>query len=75
MLAILLGFSKFPLGGLHNYVFPLAVLAKGERLALVPLCVGSLCARSDEGSRNIFRSISRYDVVNYVDASFLQIFL
>lgn len=40
--------------GLNQYVFPLAIrLAKGERFALAPIYLGSLCYRLDECVRNI----------------------
>lgn len=75
-LAILLFFSKFPEDGLHNDVFSLTVpLAKVEKLALAPLDVGSLYVRLDERSSNIFLSASEYNIITYVDASFLQMSL
>lgn len=62
--------------GLHNYVFPLAVLlAKGSSLALAPLYLGSLYSRLDECSQSVLKSINRYDVVTYAGVSFLQMFL
>lgn len=42
-----------PEDGIHPYVFPLAIkLAKGERLALVPIFLGSLFYRLDECVQN-----------------------
>lgn len=62
--------------GLQSYVFALAVmLVKRKRFALATLYLGSLYARLDKCLHNIFRSVSRYDVVLYSDASFLQMFL
>lgn len=49
--------------------------AKGERLGLAPIYLRSLKARHDECSLNICKSVGRYDVVTYADASFLQMFL
>lgn len=58
-------FPSSPEDGLHNYVFPSHVLlAKGSRLALVPLYLGSLYARLEECSRSIFKSFGQYDVVS-----------
>lgn len=49
LLALVFCFLDLPEDGLHSYVFPLAVLlAKGKRLALVPLYLGSLYARLKE---------------------------
>lgn len=50
-------------------------LAQGKRLALTPWSLGSLYVRLDECSRNGTWSIGRYDVVSYVDANFLRLFL
>lgn len=54
---------------------PVVLLAKGDRLELAPLYLGSLYARLDECSRSVFRSVDRYNVVSYVNASFLQMFM
>lgn len=62
--------------GLHIYIIFFVVLsAKGSRLALAPLHLGFLYVRLDEHSWSFFRSISQYDVLSYVNESFLQMFL
>lgn len=43
---------------------------KGERLALAPLCLGSLFDRLDECVNNVVQSIKQYDMATYADASF-----
>lgn len=69
-------FLSSPKDGINSYVFPLVVLlTKGNRLVLAPLYLGSLYAWLDECSKGVFKSMGRYDVVTYVDASFLQLFL
>lgn len=71
-------FSYFPSpeDGLNNYVFALAIfLAKGKRLALAPLYLGSLYNRLDECVHNIFCSLGPYNVVSYADTAFLEMFL
>lgn len=61
--------------GLNPYVFPLAIkLAKGERLALAPVYIGSLF-RLDECVGNIVKSVGRFHLVTHVDPAFLQLFL
>lgn len=41
----------------------------------MPLFLGSFYARLDECSKSVARSVGRYNVVTYVDANFLQLFL
>lgn len=56
--------------------FPLAVkLAKGERLALAPILLGSLIYRLDECVHNLSKSMGRYTMVSYANSVFLQLFL
>lgn len=65
-----------PEDGLYGYETLLVVMLVGEkRLALAHLYLGSLYARLDQCSCYIFKSVGQYDVVSYVDASFLQMFL
>lgn len=52
-----------------------ALLARGKRSPLAAWYLGTLYARLDECVRNITQSKDRYDVVSYVDANFLQLFL
>lgn len=60
LLAYWLSYFVFPSSledGLHSYVFPPAVLlAKGERLALVPFYLGSLYTRLDEKKNEYFQA-------------------
>lgn len=51
------------------------MLAKGKRLALAPLQLGSLYDQLDEYVHNIVCSVSRYNVITYVDTTFLQMLL
>lgn len=44
-------------------------------MPLAPLYLGSLYVGLDECSRWVIKSVNRYDVVSYVNASFLQMFL
>lgn len=61
---------------LNNYVFHLAIiLAKGERLALLPLYLGSLFDSLDKCANNVVWSVGRYDVATYFEASCLEIFI
>lgn len=65
-----------PEDGIHPYVFPLVVkLAKGEKLALVPIFLGSLFYRLDECVHNLSKSMGRYTVVSHVNSAFLHLFL
>lgn len=65
-----------PEDGIHPYVFLLAVkLAKGEKLALAPIFLGSLFYRLDECVQSLSRSMGRYTVVSYANSAFLQMFL
>lgn len=58
--------------GLNSFVIPLAMLlAKGEKLALGSLYLGSLCPRLDECVENVIRYVGRYDVVTYIDSNLL----
>lgn len=69
-------FPSPPEDGVHPSVFSMAVLlAQGKRLPLAAWYLGVLYARLDEAARNVTRSLGRYDVVSYVDANFLQLFL
>lgn len=68
--------SRGPKDGISPYVFPRAIrLAKGERLALAPIYLGSLFYQLDECVQNIIKSMGRSIVVSYADTSFLQLFL
>lgn len=59
--------------GINVYVFPFAVrLARGKKLPLGPLCLGSLYTCLDECIRNITPGMGRYDVVTYVDSAFFS---
>lgn len=55
---------------LNNYIFPLAILL-GPRALLLRLVDDKL----NECVHNFFCSVGRYDVVNYADTQFLQMFL
>lgn len=69
-------FPSSPKDGINSFVFPLVVLlSKGNRLVLALLYLGSLYAQLDECLKGVLRSVGRYDVVTYVEASFLQLFL
>lgn len=50
-------------------------LAKGERLELAPIFLGSLFYRLDECVQNQLKSMGRYTVVSYANSAFLQLFL
>lgn len=75
MLAYWLSWYVLPSGpkdGMNPYVFPLAVrLAKGEKLALAPVFLGSLFFNLDECGQNLVKSIGWYTVVSYANTSFL----
>lgn len=61
---------------LDSYVFPLAVLlAKGKKIALVPIYMGFLYAGLDECVTNVMWSLGRYDVVSHIYYGFLYMFL
>lgn len=61
---------------INTYVFPLAFrLARGKKLLLRPLYLGSFYAQLDNCIRNVTFSVGRYDVVTHVDSAFHQIFL
>lgn len=47
----------------------------GKNLPLEPLYLGSLYALLDESYENVTPSVGCYDVVTFIDTSFLQIFL
>lgn len=65
-------FPSPPEYGVHPSVFPMAVLlAQGKRLPLAAWYLGVLYARLDEATRNVTRSMGRYDVVSYFDFNFL----
>lgn len=69
-------FPSPPEDGVHPSVFPMAVLlVRGKRLPLAAWFLGAMYVRLDEAARNVTRSMGRYDVVSYVDANFLQLFL
>lgn len=53
----------------------MVLLTQEKRLALAQWHLGALYTRLVEYSKNIAQSIGRYDVVSYVDANFLQLFL
>lgn len=46
-----------------------------KRLALRPWYLGSFYAHLDECSNNITWSLGQYNVMNYADVNFLQLFL
>lgn len=61
---------------INGYVFPLAIhLAKGKKLPLGLLHIGSLYGRLDKYANNILRLIRLYDVITYANTSFLYMFL
>lgn len=61
---------------LHSLVFAMAtLLAQRKQVVLGALFLGSLFSRLDECAHNMVRSVGRYDVVSYVEANFLQMFL
>lgn len=61
---------------MDNFVFPLVILlAKGKRLALAPLYLGSLFDWLDECVCNIVHSVGHCDVVAHADTAFLQMFI
>lgn len=61
---------------MQSFVFLMAVLlVEGKKLALAPWSLGAFYARLNKYSKNITRSVGRYDVVSYVDDNFLQLFL
>lgn len=65
-----------PEDGINSFVFPLAIrLAKGEKIALGPIFLGSLFYRLDECVRSLVRSRGRYTVTSYGQTAFLQLFL
>lgn len=69
-------FPSPPEDNLHNFVFPMAaLLAQRKQVALGAWFLGSLYGRLDECAHNMARSVGRYDVVSYVEANFLQMFL
>lgn len=69
-------FPNPPDDGLNPFVFRMAVLlAQKKPVALGPWFLGSLYKRLDECGRNIARSVGRFDVVCYVEANFLQLYL
>lgn len=69
-------FPSPPEDGVQPSIFPMAVLlARGKKLPLAAWFLGTMYARLDEAARNTTRSMGRYDVVSYVDANFLQLFL
>lgn len=69
-------FPSDPEGDLNSYMFPLIIRwAKGERLALMPIYLGSLLYILDKCIRNIVKSVGCYYVVTHADTAFLQLFL
>lgn len=69
-------FPSPPGNGMHPFIFPMVVsLTQGKRLTLAPWYLGAFHARINKCSRNITRSVGRYDVVSYVGANSLQLFL
>ena len=63
-------------GWCERQVFRLAtLLAHGRRMALDPLFIGALFRRLDLIYDCQLRSQGRYDVVTYLDNSFLQMFV
>lgn len=69
-------FPSPPDDGLNPFMFRMAVLlAQKKPVALGPWFLGSLYKSLDECGRNITRSVGRFDVVCYVEANFLQLYL
>lgn len=65
-----------PEDGINAYVFPLAIrLARGEKVALALIFLGSLFYRLDECVHSLVRSMWRYTVASYAQTAFLQMFL
>lgn len=55
---------------------PNGSLAGPKEVTLLALCyLGTLYTQLDECACNIIRSVGRYDVVSYVDANFVQLFM
>lgn len=79
MLAYSLSWYVLPNGPkewINPYVVLLAIRqAKGEKLALAPIFLGSLLFCLDECVQNLLNSVGRYTVVSYADIAFLQLFL
>lgn len=79
MLSFWLSWYVLPSGpedGLNAFVFPLAIrLARGEKIALAPIFLGSLFHRLDECVQSLVRSMGRYTVASYAQTAFLQLFL
>lgn len=65
-----------PEDGINAFVFPLAIhLARGEKVALASIFLGSLFYRLDECVQSLIRSMGRYTVASYAQTVFLQMFL
>lgn len=59
--------------GINSYVFPLVIrLAKGEKVALAPIFLGSLFYRLDECVQSLVRSMGRYTVASYTQTAVLR---
>lgn len=59
--------------GLNEYVFPLEILlAKGKKVVLATIYLGSLYARLDECIPNMTRSLGCYDYL-FVDVSMREL--
>lgn len=75
MLSFWLSWYILPSGpedGLNAFVFP---LARGEKVALSSIFLGSLFYRLDECILSLVWSMGRYTVASYAQTAFLQIFL
>lgn len=69
-------FCPEPDDQINPYISPLVVmLAKGEKLALIPIFLGSLFFRLDECAQNLVKSMGPYTFISYANTSFLQLFL
>lgn len=68
--------SSGPEDSINAYVFPMAIrLARGEKVALAPIFLGSLFYRLNECVQTLIRSMGRYIVASYAQMAFLQMFL
>lgn len=50
-------------------------MARGEKVVLAPIFLGSLFYRLDEYVQSLVRSVRRYTVASYAQTAFLQMFL
>lgn len=65
-----------PEDGINAYVFPIAIrLARGEKVALTPIFLGSLFYRLYECVHNLISSMGCHTMALYAQTAFLQMFL